>query len=322
MIRRRTLLTSTCAAVLASPHAWAQGYPSRPIRLLVGFAAGGITDITARQLAEPLSAALGQPVVVENKAGAGGNIASAELARTTPDGYTLMLASPGQLVVNPLTQKSLGFDPKTPFSLIGLANTSPFVVVVPSNSPFRTIQELIAYGKQNPGKLNFGSPGMGTTMHIGGEMFNAYTDMAALHIPYKGGSQATTDLVAGRVNFMVDSLGAVSTQLDAGQLRVLAVTTPSRMTRFPDQPAMNELIPDFELSSWLGVVGPPKLPADIVAALSGALNKAVKDPKYVETVTRRGSQQADSSPAYFTGHLERERQRVERTVIKSGLKLD
>ena len=320
MMQRRTFLAA--GAALAAARAWAQGYPQRPIRMLVGFAAGGITDISARQLAEPMSAALGQPIVVENKSGAGGNLATAELARAAPDGYTLMLASPGQLVVNPLTQKSTGFDPKTPFSLIGLVNTSPFVVVVPANSPFKTAQELIAHGKQNPGKLSFASPGMGTTMHIGGEMFNAATGMAAVHVPYRGGSQSTTDLVAGRVHFMVDSLGAVSAQIESGQLRVIAVTTPARMPRFADLPAMNELIPDFELSSWLGVVGPPRLSADVVQTLAAALAKAQKDTRYADAVTRRGSVIADPSPAFFASHLERERQRVERTVVKTGLRLD
>lgn len=319
MITRRACLLALSAAGFS---ARAQAYPARPIKLLVGFAAGGITDLTARQLAEAMSPFLGQQLIVENKAGAGGNIASAELARTTPDGYTLMVASPGQLVVNPLTQKSVGFDPKTEFSLVGLINTSPFVVVVPASSPFKTAADLVNWGKQNPGKLSFASPGIGTTMHIGGEMLNALAGVQAVHVPYKGGAQSTADLVAGRVHFMIDSLGAVSGQVDAGQLRVIGVTSPVKMARFPDAQPMNTLYPDFELSSWLGLVGPPKLPADVMAALSAALTKAVKTPKFAETVEKRGSSVADSSPAYFAAHLKRERDRIERTVVKSGLRLD
>lgn len=319
MITRRNCLLGLSGLALA---AHAQGYPARPIRILVGFGAGGITDITARQLADVMSPVLGQPLVVENKAGAGGNIATSELARNAPDGYTLMLASPGQLVVNPLTQKSPGFDPKTQFTLIGLANTSPFVLVVPANSQFRTAAELVAYGKANPGKLSFASPGIGTTMHIGGEMLNAVAGVQAVHVPYRGGAQSTGDLIAGRVHFMFDSLGAVNTQVLAGQLKVLAVTTPKRMSRFPDLPAMNELFPEFELSSWLGLVAPPKVPADIVATLSRAMDEAVKNPRFVDVVEKRGSTVAERGPAFFAQHLERERQRVERTVVKTGLRLD
>jgi tripartite-type tricarboxylate transporter receptor subunit TctC len=320
MITRRDCLLALSAIAAGAAHA--QAYPSRPIKLLVGFAAGGITDTTARQIAEVLGGVLGQSIVVENKAGAGGNIASAELARTTPDGYTLMLASPGQLVVNPLTQKSVGFDPKTEFSLLGLVNTSPFVVVVPANSQFKTAAELVAYGKQNPGKLSFASPGIGTTMHIGGEMLNALSGIQAVHVPYRGGAQSTADLVAGRVHFMIDSLGAVSSQIESGQLRVIGVTSAGKMARFPDAAPMNTLYPDFELSSWLGLVGPPKLPADVMATLSAGLAKAVKNPKFVETVEKRGSSIADPSPAYFAAHLKKERERIERTVVKSGLRLD
>ncbi|TWO68477.1 tripartite tricarboxylate transporter substrate binding protein [Caenimonas sedimenti] len=320
MITRRACLLALSAGPFAA-RAQAS-YPTRPVRLLVGFAAGGITDITARQVAEAMAPFLGQALVVENKAGAGGNIASAELARTTPDGYTLMVASPGQLVVNPLTQKSVGFDPKTEFSLVGLINTSPFVVVVPGNSPFKSAAELVAWGKQHPGKLSFASPGIGTTMHIGGEMLNALAGVQAVHIPYKGGAQSTADLVAGRVDFMIDSLGAVSGQVESGQLRVIGVTSPGKMTRFPDAQPMNTLYPDFELSSWLGLVGPPRMPADVVTLLASALAKAVRTPKFVETVEKRGSSVADTSPAYFAAHLKRERERIERTVVKSGLRLD
>jgi len=319
MITRRNCLLGLSSLALS---AHAQGYPARPIRVLVGFAAGGITDITARQLADVMSPILGQPLVIENKAGAGGNIATAELARAAPDGYTLMLASPGQLVVNPLTQKSTGFDPKTQFTLIGLANTSPFVLVVPANSRFRTAAELVAYGKANPGKLTFASPGIGTTMHIGGEMLNAIAGVQAVHVPYRGGAQSTGDLVAGRVDYMFDSLGAVNGQILGGQLRVLAVTTPKRMTRFPELPAMNEIFPDFELSSWLGVVAPPKVPTDIVVTLSRAMDEAVKNPRFLDVVENRGSVIAERGSAFFAQHLERERQRVERTVVKTGLRLD
>lgn len=322
LIHRRALVVGAASLALWGQLAHAQKYPARPVRVLVGFAAGGITDITARILAESMSPLVGQNMVVENKAGAGGNIASAELARSAPDGYTLMVASPGQLVVNPMTQTSLGFDPKTEFSLIGMTNTSPFVVVVPANSPFRSVADMVAWGKANPGQLMFASPGIGTTMHIGGEMLNAFTSVGAVHVPYRGGAQSTADLVAGRVHFMMDSLGAVNNVITSGQLRVIGVTGTQRMERFPEAAPLVEAYPDFELSSWLGLVGPPKLPDDVLATLADALARAVRVPKFVEHMQKRGSSLTDPSPVAFTRHLERERRRIERTVLKIGLKLD
>jgi len=322
MNQRRAVIAALATLPLWSAPAFAQRYPARPVRLLVGFAAGGITDITARMLAEALTTILGQNFIVENKAGAGGNIATAELARAAPDGQTLMVASPGQLVVNPMTQSSLGFDPKTPFTLIGMLNTSPFVVVVPADSRFRSVAELVAWGKEHPGKLTFASPGIGTTMHIGGEMLNAFTGVDAVHVPYRGGAQSTADLVAGRVDFMIDSIGAVSTQIASGTLRVIGVTGAQRMARFPEAAAMVETFPDFELSSWLGLVGPPRLPADVAATLASALARAVREPKFVDHMAQRGSNSTDPSPAAFAAHLDRERKRIERTVVRRGLKLD
>lgn len=321
--RRRFAAAGTLLAVaLATGARASQSFATRPIRLLVGFGAGGITDLTARALTDDLAAALGQAVVVENKPGAGGNIATAELARATPDGHTLMLASPGQLVVNPLTQKSLGFDPNTQFTLIGLTNTSPFVLVVPSNSRFKSAAELLDFGRKNPGKLSFASPGLGTTMHIGGEMLNAFAGIAAVHVPYRGGAQSTGDLVAGRVDFMIDSIGAVAPQLEAGQLKVLASASDKRNPRYPDLPALNELLPDVEVSSWLGLVAPPNVPAPIREQLAAALARTVRAPRFSDYIRGRGSSTVNPSPEFFASHLARERRRVEETVVKRGLKLE
>lgn len=324
MIQRRRLLAAATLLACGAPAALsaAQSFANRPIRLLVGFGAGGITDLTARAVADELGKALGQSVVVENKPGAGGNIATAELARAAPDGHTLMLASPGQLVVNPLTHKSPGFDPKTQFTLIGLTNSSPFVLVVPTNSRFGSAAELLEFGKKNPGKLTFASPGLGTTMHIGGEMLNATAGIGAVHVPYRGGAQSTGDLVAGRVDFMIDSIGAVATQLEANQLKVLASASDKRNPRFPDVPALNELLPDVEVSSWLGIVAPPNVPAPIHAQLAAALARTVQSQRFADYIRTRGSSTVDPSPEYFAAHLERERRRVEQTVVKRGLRID
>ncbi|MGY8524331.1 Bug family tripartite tricarboxylate transporter substrate binding protein [Paracidovorax citrulli] len=306
----------------AAPANAQPDYPDRPVRMIVGFAAGGVTDITARQIAAEMGELLGQPVVVDNRTGAGGNIASAELARAKPDGYTLMLASPGQLVVNPLTQKSLGFDPNTRFSLISLVNESPFVFLVPATSRFASVKDLVAWGKAHPRELSFGSPGIGTTMHIAGEMLKVSAGIDAVHVPYRGGAQATNDLVAGRVDFMIDSLGAVAQAVQSGQLKVLATAAPARLPQFPDVPALAELYPNLVASSWLGVVGPPGLPADITAVLAKAVERASRAPRYVQTIEARGSRLAAPGPEAFAAHLEKERARVQRTVVRAGLKLD
>jgi tripartite-type tricarboxylate transporter receptor subunit TctC len=315
-----TVLLALAASAL--PPAWAAPFPERPVKMLVGFAAGGITDITARQIAENMSRTLGQAVVVENRAGAGGNIATSELARAQPDGYTLMLASPGQLVVNPLTQKSPGFDPKTKFTLVSLANESPFVLVVPANSRFKSVADMVAWGKSNEGGLSFASPGLGTTMHIAGEMLQVMAGVKAVHVPYRGGAQSTNDLVAGRVDFMIDSVGAVATQLQAGQLKVLAVASGRKLAQFPDVPLLSSIYPGLEVSSWLGVVGPPGMPDDVQRTLVRAVEQAVREPAYVQMLEKRGSVVAASGPEAFAAHLAKERARVERTVVKAGLRLD
>jgi len=317
--RTAALLLALCASLAP---AWAGDYPDRPVKMLVGFGAGGITDITARQVAEEMGQVLGQAVVVENRTGAGGNIASAELARAQPDGYTVMLASPGQLVVNPLTQKSPGFDPKTRFTLLSMVNRSPFVFVVPANSRFRSVQELVAWGKQNDGALTFASPGLGTTMHIAGEMLQVAAGVKAVHVPYRGGAQSTSDLVAGRVDFMIDSLGAVNAQVKAGQLKVLAVASDRTLPEFPDAPLLSSIYPGLEVSSWLGVVGPPDMRPEAKQALVKAVEHAARAPRFVQTVEARGSETAPLGPDAFASHLARERERVERTVVKTGLRLD
>jgi tripartite-type tricarboxylate transporter receptor subunit TctC len=315
----RSLLLVLGASLLP---AWAASFPDRPVKMLVGFAAGGITDITARQIAENMSRTLGQPVVVDNRAGAGGNIATSELARAQPDGYTIMLASPGQLVVNPLTQKSPGFDPKTKFTLLSLANESPFVLVVPANSRFKSVPEMVAWGKSHEGGLSFASPGLGTTMHIAGEMLQVMTGVKAVHVPYRGGAQSTNDLVAGRVDFMIDSVGAVAAQLQAGQLKVLAVASNHPLPQFPGAPLLSSMYPGLEVSSWLGVVGPPGMPEDVQRILIGAVELAVREPAYMQMLEKRGSTVAPAGPAAFATHLAKERERVERTVVKAGLRLD
>lgn len=322
---KQLLSSLVLGAALATSGAAAQAqedYPNRPITMLVGFAAGGITDSTARVLADEMGKAMGATVIVENKPGAGGNIAAAELARTEPDGYTLMLGSPGQLVVNPLTQESLGYDRDTKFTLISLANESPFVFVVPPDSPFNSVEELVKWGKENDGKLTFASPGIGTTMHIGGEMLKVFADVDAVHVPYKGGAQSSTDLMAGRVDFMIDSLGAVSSLIRGKKLKLLAIASGERMEEFSGVPTLAETYPGLSVSSWLGLVAPPGVPDEIVEKLVAGATEAFNSPIYRKLLENRGSRPAKMGPEAFAKHLATERERVKKTIVKAGLKLD
>ncbi|SPA41215.1 BugT protein [Cupriavidus taiwanensis] len=310
------------ASFIASATSAEPAYPARPIRLIVGFAAGSITDITARQIAVGMGKELGQPVVVDNRTGAGGNIASAELARARPDGYTLMATTPGQLVVNPLTQKAIGFDPGTRFTLISLVNEGPFVFVVPANSRFQSVPQLVAWGKTNGSKLTYASAGIGTTSHIAAEMLQVFGGIKAVHVPYRGGSQATNDLIAGRVDFMVDSLGSVAQQVQAGQIRVLATGGASRLPQFPDIPTLSETYPDFIASSWLGVTGPPGLAPGVVSALARAVERSARDPHFVASLEQRGGRVAKPGPDAFSSLVDKERARVERTIVRAGITLE
>ncbi|QRQ84638.1 Bug family tripartite tricarboxylate transporter substrate binding protein [Cupriavidus oxalaticus] len=314
------LLAAACFS--ASATSAEPDYPTRPVRLIVGFAAGSITDITARQIAAGMGKVLGQPVVVDNRTGAGGNIASAELSRARPDGYTIMATTPGQLVVNPLTQKAIGFDPKTRFTLISLVNEGPFVFVVPANSRFRSVPQLVTWGKANAGKLTYASAGIGTTSHIAAEMLQVFGGIKAVHVPYRGGSQATNDLIAGRVDFMIDSLGSVAQQVSAGQIKVLATGGSSRLPQLPDIPTLSETYPDFIASSWLGVTGPPDLPPAVVAALAKAVEHSARDPHFVSSLEQRGGRIARPGPDAFSALVDKERARVERTVVRAGITLE
>jgi len=287
MITRRTGLTLTFAALSASALATsvlvgpasAQTYPDRTITMVVPFAAGGSTDLVARILAQKLTEQMGQSVVVENRAGAGGNIGAAAVAKSTPDGYTLLYGTISTHTLNPLMAKKSAYDPVKDFEPVALIGNIPNVLVVNPSVPAKTVQELIALAKANPDKYSYASSGVATPLHLSGEMFNAMAGTKMAHVPYRGAGPAMNDLVAGQVPVLFDNLPSSVEFIKAGKIRALAVTTKTRVEQMPDIPTMDEQgLKGYETYSWQAIFAPAKTPKPIVDKLNAEVKKALADP--------------------------------------------
>jgi tripartite-type tricarboxylate transporter receptor subunit TctC len=281
-MKRRQLLAGGGAAALAaaSGGVFAQGkYPERPITLVVPSAPGGTTDFTARLVADPLSRALGQPVIVDNKPGAAGNIGNQMVARAKPDGYTLLLAYSGYQVGNPHLFKKAGWDPIKDFAPVGMLTRAPQVLVARANLPASNLRELIAYAKANPGKLNYASSGNGSIQHISGELFKQLTGTLITHVPYKGAGPAVQDLLGGQVDLFFTTPASVVSQIKADKLKALAVTSPRRLASLPQVPTAAESgLSNFDLDSWFALYAPAGTPADIVQMLNTEIGKILSMP--------------------------------------------
>jgi len=272
--------------------------PGKPVRIVVGFAAGGGTDIMARQLAPRLSDALGVPVVVENRPGASTALGALEVARSAPDGHTLLYTFNGTFTQNPHTIASLPYDAQRDFTPISLAARGPLVLVAHPSLPVHDVRELIAYGRANPGVLNYASFGIGTSSHLFGELLARQTGVPLLHVPYKGAGDAAKDLLAGRVPLMFDSATSALPQVKAGRLRALAVVAERRSPFLPDVPTFAEQgVAGIDLSGWLGFWGPAGLPPDVVAALNAAIAKVLALPDLREQFAQGAYEAAPSTPA-------------------------
>ena len=266
------------AAMLAAlPGAGAQDYPSRPVKIIVPFPAGGTADVMPRVIGEWLSRKWGQPVVVENRTGAAGNIGAEAVAKAEPDGYTLLSAPPPPLVINQNLYPKLGFDP-TEFVPIVIMGRVPNALVINAKLPFNSVAELIAYAKANPGKLTSATQGNGTTSHLTSELFQLMADVKFQHVPYRGSAPALTDLVAGSVDLMFDNLGVSLPLVKGGQLKLLGVATPKRMASLPDVPTIAETLPGFESAAWFAIVAPPKTPQAVVDKINADVNEALRQP--------------------------------------------
>jgi tripartite-type tricarboxylate transporter receptor subunit TctC len=300
--------------------ALAQAWPSRPIHLIVPYAAGGPVDLSARLIAPPLQAALGQPVVVENKTGAGGNIAADFVAKSAPDGYTLVMGAIATHAINPALYPKMPYDPVRDFRHVALLVQVPNVLVVNNDLPVKDISGLIAYVKANPGKLDFASGSTGSTGHLAGELFKQMTGTYMVHIPYKGSAPAMLDLVSGRVQLMFDNLASALPNIQAGKVRALAVTTLRRSSFLQDVPTLDESgLKGFDLTTWWGVMAPAGTPDAVVEKLSFETEKILQQPDIKERFKAMGSETPTvRTPRQFTAFVEKELKTYSALVKRSG----
>jgi tripartite-type tricarboxylate transporter receptor subunit TctC len=278
---------------------FAQGYPAKPIRLIVPFPAGGATDILARTLSQKLGDKLGQPVVIDNRPGAGGTIGSDAVAKSAPDGYTLLLATSSTHSIGPAINPKIPYDAFADFTPLGYVANSPNLVLVPNSSPANNIREFIEFAKRNPGKLNYASSGNGTIVHLTTELFKAMSGAYMVHIPYRGTALAVPDLVSGKVDVMFDSLVTGLQHVKDGKLRALAVTSAARTQLVPDLPAVAEVLPGFESTTWFGLYGPKGVSTEVVSRINEALNAVLADPEVKERFARLGAEPTGGSAARF-----------------------
>ena len=325
-VRGALVLLITVITAIAAPFTFAQSaanYPAKPVRLVVPFPAGGTTDILARAVAQKLSEAWGQQVIVDNRPGAGGNIGSDLVAKSTPDGYTLLMGTVGTHAINPSLYKNMPYDHVKDFAPVILVAGVPNVLVVNPSLPVHSVSELIAYAKANPGKLNFASSGNGTSIHLSGELFKAMTGVEMTHVPYKGSAPALTDLIGGQVQLMFDNLPSSLPFIRAGKLRALAVTSGARAAALPDLPTLAESgLPGFEASSWFGVLAPAGTPRDIVAKLNGAIASWLASPAAKEKLLAQGAIAAGGTPDDFARHIDAETSKWAKVVKASGAHID
>jgi tripartite-type tricarboxylate transporter receptor subunit TctC len=322
---RRRFLHLAAAAAAALPVlprlAQAQAYPSRPVRWIVGFAAGGPAEILARLIGQWLSERLGQPFVIENRPGAGSNIATELVVRAPADGYTLLLVTTAN-AVNATLYDKLNYVFMRDIAPVGGLIRVPVVVEVNPAVPVKTIPELIAYAKANPQELNMGSAGNGTVQHIAGELFKMMTGVRMLHVPYRGQAPALIDLLAGQVQVMFDSMPASIEHVRAGRVRALAVGTATRSPALPDVPTVGDVVPGFEASAWYGVAAPRNTPAEIVEQLNKEINAAFADPRIKTRLTELGGMVLAGSPADFGKLIAEETEKWGKVVRFSGAKPD
>jgi tripartite-type tricarboxylate transporter receptor subunit TctC len=302
--------------------AGAQDWPSRPVRLILPFPPGGGTDILGRLIAERLSASLGQPVVTENRGGAGGNVGAEAAARSTPDGYTIVLVAPS-LAISPTLYSKINYDPVKDFEPVSLVATVPNVMITQPSLPTHNLQEFIAYAKARPGELNFGSGGAGTSNHLAGELFNIVAGTKLVHVPYKGVNLAMQDLLAGNVQLVFIGIPAAAPHIKAGKLRALALVAPQRSAALPDVPTIAEAgLADFEVTTWYGVLAPAGTPRNVISRLNAELGKIMHSPELKEKLAATGTEPLTSTPQEFAAYIKREIAKWGDVIRKSGAKAD
>jgi tripartite-type tricarboxylate transporter receptor subunit TctC len=313
-------------ATLGTGAAFAQGaanYPNKPIRVVVPFTAAGTTDLLARAVGIEMQKAWGQTVVVENRPGAGGNLGSDVVAKAAPDGYTLLVGAVSPQAINVTLYPKLPYDVMRDFAHITLIAAVPNVLEVNPSVPVKTVKELIALAKSRPGKLTYASSGSGTSIHLSAELFKTMADVDMLHIPYKGSGPAVTDLIGGQVNLMFDNLPSSISQIKAGKLRAIAVTTLKRSPALPDVPTIAESgLPGYDASSWFGMHAPAGTPKDIIMKIHGVVTKSLHTPEMTERLATQGAQAVGNTPEEFTEFLRAEIAKWAKVVKASGARVE
>jgi tripartite-type tricarboxylate transporter receptor subunit TctC len=309
--RRLGLIALTAMSIAAvASQAEAQSYPNRPIRMIAPFPAGGLVDVLARAIGEELAKTLGQPIIVENKPGAGGNIGADVVAKAEGDGYTLLMTSPGIQSINQFLYRTMPFDPDKAFTPISLVADMSMLVVVHPKTNVRTLAELLAAARANPGKLTFGSAGVGTTGHLGQALLTHVAKINLTHIPYRGAAPSVTDLIAGQIDGVVDNPPTVMSHIRAGTIVPLAVAAKERLAVLPDVPTAAEAgLPGWEASSWFGVVAPAATPPEIIRRLHAEIAKAVRQPSMARFTTQSGARMVGNTPEEFARLIVDERKK-------------
>jgi tripartite-type tricarboxylate transporter receptor subunit TctC len=319
---RASLALLALTLALVPQAALAQSYPAKPITLVVPFPAGSTTDLVGRILSDELAKAIGQNVVIDNRGGAGGGLGSEAVARSAPDGYTLLMGTIGTHSINPAVYAKINYDPITDFSPIIQFGTAPNVLVVHPDLPIKSVNDLIEYIRANPGKVNYGSSGNGTSNHLSGAMFVARNGLKATHVPYRGGAQAITDLLRGEIQFMFYHYLPLLGHIKEGKLRAIANTNATRISALPDVPVMKEAgMDDFEVSAWFGVYAPAKTPPDVVQKLNQTILKIINTPEVKKSLMAQGIDPVAGSPEDLVKLNKAELARWAKAVEQAGAKL-
>lgn len=319
-VQRAIWFVLTTITALACASALAQSYPAKAIRLLVGFPPGGSTDIVARIVGQKLGETLGTQVLIDNRPGAGGNLALQAAARAAPDGYTLVMGHLGTLAVNPALYTKLPYDPIRDFMPISLVASVPSMLVVHPSVPARSVKELIALAKARPGELNYGSSGAGGTPHLAVEYFKMMAGVDIVQVPYKGAGPMTTDLISGQISMTITGIPALLPNVKAGRLRALAVSTSKRLAVAPDLPTIAEAaLPGYEATTWYGLLAPAGTPRELIARLNEAILRSVKQPEVAARLAGEGAEAVFSTPEEFAAHIKSEMARWEKVIRRAGI---
>jgi tripartite-type tricarboxylate transporter receptor subunit TctC len=323
LVAQRLIGLAMVLAAMLSAHvvAHAQGYPSRPVKVIVPFPAGGTADVMPRIFSDRLSRKWAQPVVIENRTGAAGNIGAEAVAKADPDGYTLLAAPPPPLVINQSLYPRLGFDPSQ-FSPIVIMGRVPNALVVNPKLRANSVAQVIAEAKTSPGKLTSATQGNGTTSHLTSELFQMMANVRFQHVPYRGSAPALTDLVGGSVDLMFDNLGVSLPLVKGGSLKLLAVATPMRLASMPEIPTIAETLPGFESATWFAIVAPPKTPREIVDTINADVNEAMQQPDVINRLAQLSAEPIGGTPAATAAYMRAEVERWHKVIKDANVKLD